>query len=118
MKVLEAGDRSSQVGYVHSEGLAWIDCFQEWRMRRENALLLSEVCVINAQRKGWIERQIVLWDYSLSTCLGAHREPHKTILPVRLERKTGRIRGAGKKGGWGRRRWRVRKGRYEKIRRQ
>lgn len=45
-------------------------------------------------------------DYSLSTCLEAHREPHKTILPIGLERQTERIqRGSKKKkekkeGGW------------------
>ena len=41
------------------------------------------------------------WDYSLSTCLGAHGGvgggPHKTILPVGLEREKGRIRRGGKK---------------------
>ena len=48
MKVLVAGDRSSQVGCAHSEGLAWIlqtTVSKEWRMQGENALLsLRYVC--------------------------------------------------------------------------
>lgn len=38
-------------------------------------------------------------NFSLSTCLGAHREPHKNSPLVGLERETEGIRSGSKKGG-------------------
>lgn len=53
LKVLEAGDRSSQVGYNHFQLLAWIlqeGCFQEW-MQREHASLAIKVLDVRGRQE-------------------------------------------------------------------
>lgn len=100
LKVLEAGDRSSQVGYDR-----WLGSFGRLLPRVEDAERerspLTELCVIKTQRKGWIEGQIVL---GILVCLlvwELTEKLHKTILPMGLERETERIRSGSKKKGLG-----------------
>lgn len=103
LKVLEAGDRSPQVGYDHFEGLAWFcqtTVSQKQRCRERERSLLTEVRVINTQRKGLDRRTDSTLDFSLSTCQGAQMEPHKTILPLGLDRKTERIRSGNRERVW------------------
>lgn len=87
LKVLEAGDRSSQVGLrsLRGAGLDPSDgCFQEWKMQREHSPLAGEGD--ECTEEGMERRTESTWGFSLSTCLGAHRN----IPPVR----------SGKKDSW------------------
>lgn len=72
---------------------------------------LSKVCVCDKHTEEGRDRMTdSTLDFSLSTCLGAHREPYKER---QVWKETERNRSGSKKRGLGEKE--VRKGRYERI---
>lgn len=104
LKVLEAGDRSSQVGYDRSKGLAWILQTTGSKSRGCGERTLSSYwreCVMNAEREGWIGGQIVL---GISVCLLVWEltgNLTKPFLPQGWEKRQRESGGAAEKGVWG-----------------
>lgn len=90
LKVLEAGDRSSQVGHDGFQLLAWIlqrGCFQEWRIQRE---IPSHWFKGDSMKRRWTEEQIVC---AISVCLivlELVRDHHKHCLFPRVWKRDAR----------------------------
>lgn len=102
MKLLEAGDRSSQVGRDHLQLLAWIlqRAFSKSGDAEKNALL-SLLKASNAQKKGRTQGQIVRGILVHLFVLKLEGEPRKTCLPVGLDEEMPEYqrRDAGGDGG-------------------